>query len=344
MFNFGKDKEQLEIGEENCQELSLISSDICPVERLHTKERELIRSFGYDERALLLPVRSSASFEGYLLIGSKLSEGRYVPKDLQFFETIQNQMRIVLDRIRPYEQIKAEYERFQKHNELLTRQQAASLMSMGIAHEIKNPLGMIVSKISRLRENPADASLTLKTVDTVGRMVDRLNTVLNNMLNITSEKRERFNLANLCEEVTQAIQATCDDKKIILNTTVPASHLEGDTTQLYQVLINLTKNSIEAMPDGGTLSITAEPSMYRNKDQQLVSGIRLVVADTGTGIPPDIQSKIFDAYFSHGKYQSTGLGLSIVLQIIDQHGGMIDFTSVPHQGSSFFVYLPLPEP
>ena len=147
-FNFNKNKEQLEIGEEDSLKSSLISFDICPVERLHTEERKVVRSFGYDERASLFPVRSSASFEGYFLIGNKLSEDRYTRKDLQFFETIQNQMQIVLDRIRPYEQIKAEYEQFQKHNELLARQQTASLMSMGIAHEIKNPASTSSATVS----------------------------------------------------------------------------------------------------------------------------------------------------------------------------------------------------
>ena len=163
------------------------------------------------------------------------------------------------------------------------------------------------------------------------------------MLNITSARKEIFDVANLCSELVQAIQSACDEKSISLQNTTTSIGMEGDTTQLYQVLLNLAKNSIEAMPSGGTLSFHSERADFLNKNKQWVSGLKVTVADTGIGIPEDIQSKIFDAYFSHGKYQSTGLGLSLSLQIIDQHGGMIDFISTPNQGASFFLYLPVKE-
>jgi CheY-like chemotaxis protein len=121
----------------------------------------------------------------------------------------------------------------------------------------------------------------------------------------------------------------------------------GDATQLHQVLLNLVVNARDAMPQGGTLTLEADPVEV---DAALARGMRaarpgryslLRVSDTGTGIPPEILGRIFEPFFStKGQDKGTGLGLSTVSGIVKGHGGFLHVDSTPGHGSVFSVYLP----
>jgi CheY-like chemotaxis protein len=121
----------------------------------------------------------------------------------------------------------------------------------------------------------------------------------------------------------------------------------GDATQLHQVLLNLCVNARDAMPDGGKLSISVENVVLDetdaglNLDARPGSYLLIKVADTGTGIPREIQDRIFEPFFTtKGPNKGTGLGLSACLGIVKSHGGFMVFCSEPGRGSVFKVYFP----
>ena len=121
----------------------------------------------------------------------------------------------------------------------------------------------------------------------------------------------------------------------------------GDATQIHQVLLNLCLNARDAMPDGGTLSLSAEnvvlDDYYASQNLEAAPGayVLLKASDTGSGIPPDIMEKIFDPFFTTKELgRGTGLGLSTVLGIAKGHGGFVKVFSEPRRGSTFAVYLP----
>jgi hypothetical protein len=121
----------------------------------------------------------------------------------------------------------------------------------------------------------------------------------------------------------------------------------GDATQLHQVLLNLCVNARDAMPDGGTLVLSAEnvqvPKAKTDLFAQAKAGphVLMRVSDTGEGIPPAIMERIFEPFFTtKGQGKGTGLGLSTVLGIVRSHGGFVDVESEPGRGSTFKVYLP----
>lgn len=123
----------------------------------------------------------------------------------------------------------------------------------------------------------------------------------------------------------------------------------GDPTQLHQVLLNLCLNARDAMPTGGTLSLTAENLIIDahyaglSLDNEARTGpyVFIKVTDTGTGMPPAVMEKIFDPFFTTKELgQGTGLGLSTSLGIIKSHGGFIQVYSEPGKGTNFRVYLP----
>jgi len=117
--------------------------------------------------------------------------------------------------------------------------------------------------------------------------------------------------------------------------------VRADRSQMEQVIMNLTANAREAMPDGGTLTITID-SCQSSSDPELPPGeyTRLSVSDTGAGMSEDIQSRIFEPFFTT-KTTGSGLGLSTVYGIVKQSGGYITVRSAPQQGSTFSVYLPV---
>ncbi len=112
---------------------------------------------------------------------------------------------------------------------------------------------------------------------------------------------------------------------------VPSLHADRD--QLVQVLINLVTNSLHAMPEGGRLRL----SLDREN-----SHVRLGVSDTGHGIPEEMRSKIFEPFFTTKDFgKGTGLGLTVVKGIVEEHGGTITAESVVDQGTTFWIRLPL---
>ncbi len=109
--------------------------------------------------------------------------------------------------------------------------------------------------------------------------------------------------------------------------------MPGNDTLLQHVFINLFLNAIDAMPDGGSLTVSAT---VRNRQ------VSLAVADTGCGIPAEEVNRIFDPFYTRSRYKKgTGLGLSICYSIVKQHRGAIEVTSIEGKGSNFVVTLPL---
>jgi CheY-like chemotaxis protein len=123
--------------------------------------------------------------------------------------------------------------------------------------------------------------------------------------------------------------------------------LLGDPTQLHQVLLNLCVNARDAMPLGGSLKIEAENTVldehYAAMNLQAKPGryVKISVADSGTGIPPELLDKIFEPFFTTKDLnKGTGLGLSTVMAIVKSHGGIVNVYSEPGRGTTFTVYLP----
>ncbi|PYJ01099.1 MAG: hybrid sensor histidine kinase/response regulator, partial [Verrucomicrobia bacterium] len=124
----------------------------------------------------------------------------------------------------------------------------------------------------------------------------------------------------------------------------------GDATQLHQVLVNLTVNARDAMPKGGTLTMTADNYVLETEVEHngeiIRAGFYVVigVSDTGTGIPPEVLDKIFEPFFTTKEPgKGTGLGLSTVLGIVKSHGGFVQVRTQIDRGTCFLVYLPAQE-
>lgn len=214
-------------------------------------------------------------------------------------------------------------------------------MAAGLAHEVRNPLGIIRSATELLGDEKEPGGNRSELTRSVIEEVERLNTVVSDFLDFArpvAPKKEPLEVPLLISRVLALLETEAAQKGITIKWTPPDGsfpQVEGDGTMLHRALLNLCKNSLEAMESGGTLSVDVRATGASGSQSVIVS-----VHDTGPEIPEEIRSKIFNPFFTT-KSEGTGLGLALVHQIIDSHGGSVSFTSEAGQGTTFLVSLPL---
>jgi len=224
--------------------------------------------------------------------------------------------------------------------EMTRRERLASLgdMAAALAHEIKNPLNAVSMGLQRLRGEfrPAEAPEYGRFLDLMQGEVRRLNAIVEQFLSLARPlplKPERLRVDELLGELAALVEADAKTAGVRVTLSVPPDlpRFVADRDHLKQVMLNLILNGLQAMPEGGTLTLEAA----RTRD-----GLTLAVADTGQGIPPEALPRVFDPYFT-SKAKGLGLGLAIARRIVEDHGGKIEVESQPARGSRFSVILPL---
>lgn len=245
-------------------------------------------------------------------------------------------------------------EKKQLEAQFLRAQRLESLgtLASGIAHDLNNILTPILAgaqllplKVPHLNEQTQQL---LKAIESSARRGAELIKQILSFARGVEGKRVCLQINHLILEIEKIIQQTLP-KSINIQTDIPADlfTISGDATQLHQILMNLCVNARDAMPQGGTLQITAEnlliDEQYARMHLEASVGpyVVVTVSDTGTGIPPDILHRIFDPFFTTKEVgKGTGLGLSAVLGIVKSHGGFVDVHSEVNKGSQFKVFLP----
>lgn len=209
----------------------------------------------------------------------------------------------------------------------------AGQLAAGIAHEIRNPLTSIKGFLQLMEMKSKDDSLYL---DIVSSEIDRIELILSELLTLSKPQETRFtqsNLIQILENVKMLIETQANMSNIQINTLYDAdiSTINCDINQIKQVFINFVKNSIEAMPNGGEITIEV-----RNHG---VDKVKLLFIDQGTGIPKHLIKRIGEPFFTT-KEKGTGLGLMVSKQIIENHHGSLHLWS-DKCGTIIEVILPI---
>ncbi|WP_461833177.1 sensor histidine kinase [Desulfothermus sp.] len=219
---------------------------------------------------------------------------------------------------------------------------AVGTLVSGIAHELNNPLNNISLTAEAILEDFSDLSKEereemLKEILEEAR---RASSVVKNLLDFSRRRKtditELIDIKKLIDSTIKLVknQLMLSDIQLIRNLPTDLPKIKGNEDNLKQVFINLFLNAIQAMPEGGYLKISA-------REKQ--GFIEIAVEDSGVGMPPEVLDRIFDPFFSTKPVgKGTGLGLSIVYGIVKKHGGHIEVKSRQGQGTTFFVYLPVP--
>ncbi|MBN1105028.1 MAG: PAS domain S-box protein [Deltaproteobacteria bacterium] len=218
-----------------------------------------------------------------------------------------------------------------------------STMTAGIAHEIKNPLGSMAIYIQLMqkmlkKEGEVPREELLSYLDIVNEEVDRLNSIVVDYLfavkpiDATLLRRD---LNGVLDELMEFIgkEMEFDGIKVVYHADEHLPWIQLDENLIKQALLNLIKNAQHAMEGGGVLTVNCVL-----KEDHIV----LSIGDTGSGMPREVQEKIFEPYFTT-KDTGTGLGLTVVYKIIKEHGGEIDIHSREGEGTTFFLSFPVPQ-
>jgi len=232
------------------------------------------------------------------------------------------------------------------------KMEAMGTLAGGIAHDFNNILGAILGYGELAQQHSAPDTPLRRYVDNVMHAAERAKALVDRILGFSRSglgERAHVRVQSIIEETLELIAASLP-ADIRLEKTLIAGDaaLIGDSTHLHQVAMNLCTNALHAMERGGILTVQlervdlAEARSLSRGTLSPGSYVRLVIADTGVGIPPDVVERIFDPFFTtRGVGKGTGLGLSLVHGIVTDLGGAIDVRSVLGEGTRFEIWLPI---
>jgi len=219
---------------------------------------------------------------------------------------------------------------------------AVGEITAGIAHEINNPIAVIQGNLDVIREHLGSEADPLKTeFSLIYEQVHSINILVNKLLQFARPEEyagviDQHVPDEVINDCIPLVQHLLNKVDITLELDLQATHAVAmNRTELQQVLINLMVNAIHAMPGGGTLYLRSA-----DRDHGRTEGVEIVVADTGSGMPPEIVANIFDPFFTTKLSEGTGLGLSISQQLVSRSNGHIRVESSLDIGTTFFVWVP----
>jgi two-component system NtrC family sensor kinase len=229
------------------------------------------------------------------------------------------------------------------HRDIIRAEKLTSLGTMlaGIAHEINNPLSNISTSAEILSEeiNTIDTEFIKELINQIVKETDRARDIVRSVLEFTRDREFRKKEENLLNLVSETMRFVRSDipSYITLTIDIPETlTVRVDKQTIQHAILNLIKNSIDAIPDRG-----AEERIIIRAEDNEQNGIRIHITDTGMGIPETIIERIFDPFYSTKDIgRGTGLGLFITYNIIEQHGGTLHVRSKLGEGSTFTITLP----
>ena len=271
------------------------------------------------------PIRCRGETIGLIGI-STIQPRELTTEDLNLLETIGHQIGVTMDREK-------------LHQEALETERLAAIgrVATSVAHDLRSPLGGIlrsteflvrpeISPATRQKMSKSVVSLARRLINTSQQILDYVqNDQLTSMLS-------PYKLTEFLNEVLSLLEIDFSDQGIELEKNL---HYRGevwlDGDRMAQVIYNIASNARDAMPGCGK---------FRVSTRQVGERVEMLFSDTGPGIPPNLEERIFEPFVSHGKRQGAGLGLSIAQRIVEEHGGTIRYKKARGWGDNFVISLP----
>jgi signal transduction histidine kinase len=300
--------------------------------------REVIRS------GACVPIRTGGELLGVLTATNLKESGNFRPHDLQLLLFLAGQAAVALHNARLYEDSLRAYERLKHTQERMVQAEklkALGELSAGVAHDFSNLLGGILGHAQLMLRDIEDPRQRKRLLHIEQAARDGAETV-ERILEFTRKQPQRqLEPVDLNTVVTDTIAMSrprWENETRVYGTPIEVQveladipPVAGHPVKLREVLTNLLFNAVDAMPEGGAITV---------RTWEEAGTVNLSVADTGIGMADDVQSRIFDPFFSTKGTLGTGLGLSVAYGIVGQHGGHITVDSAPDQGSTFTVCFP----
>jgi two-component system, NtrC family, sensor histidine kinase HydH len=277
---------------------------------------------------------------GALLV-SRLQELPFTEDDVKLMESCAAQVSVLVEHVKLFDDLRQSYSHLERAQaEVVRHERLAALGELAavMAHEVRNPLGVIFNSLTSLKKKVSHEPEAALLLSIVGEEADRLNRIVGDLLDFArpyDAERAPIELepvvASAVEAATQAVSAQV---KVVTEFAPQLPRFVIDGHLVRQALVNLVMNAIQAMPKGG--KVTVRVGAHQKNGQSLA---RIEVCDEGVGISPQTEKHIFQPFFTT-KATGTGLGLAVVKRIVDAHHGEISVRSAMGGGSTFTMMLP----
>jgi signal transduction histidine kinase len=295
----------------------------------------------YGHRALLaVPLLAEGKPLGALILGELKSERRFLPADVETAVALANQLAAAVANAHLFEDLKRSYEKLEQTQEQLIRQErlaALGELAAVMAHEVRNPLAIIFNAIASLRKIPHPRADARTLIGIVAEEAEQLNRIVGDLLDFARPHEPVFRSEPIEAIVLGALESARAAEHVrgieFVVELDPIPPISLDARMLKQALINLIVNAIQALPNGGRITIRATTTAG---DTTKNGGDRMAlvsVIDDGPGIAPELRGRVFQPFFTT-KASGTGLGLAIVKRIAETHQGEVTVESSPRGTTS----------
>jgi signal transduction histidine kinase len=275
-----------------------------------------------DDQPILLPIRP---LEGSADLGTVLTAWHEATLRLeQTHLALQSEVRRLTDELE------------KKNRELARKNRLADLgqTALHIANEVRNNLVPATLYLSLLRRRLSEDTGSVSIVEKISTGLTSLEATVSDLLYFTADRDPQirpFRLCDLVEEVCSGLASQCAAQGINIVMDIPSSeYWFADREMIRRAIRNLAVNALDAIPDGGGLTFTAA---------KVPGYVELEIADTGPGISPEVQQRIFEPFYTT-KSDGTGLGLAVVSRIAEVHDGTVTVANCPEGGAAFTVRIP----
>jgi len=315
-----------------------VEKDKDVVRFLSAREQEMLRK---TNSVLVVPLIVINRVTGALFISRKSSGESYSLEEIAVLSKLAGQSALAIEHALMYQLQEDKLKRLFHADKLTTVGELAA----GAAHEIRNPLTSIRSTVQYIQKDlPQDKK---PLVAGILEEIDRIDQIIGGLLSFSKSSELQISTINLEEVLTQTLlllepELRRHNVEVEKRLTLASPLIPADAAQLKQVFLNILLNSIQAMPEGGTITITMTDDVRQERFANRRDLICVAIQDTGPGIPERDLPKVFDPFYTT-KETGTGLGLSIAYGIVSKHGGEIEIESSTegmNRGTTVVVRLP----
>jgi two-component system sensor histidine kinase HydH len=298
----------------------------------------------YQMKSLLaLPLMLRGEPVGAAVIGDAVRQREWTEGEVESATVVSGQIAVAVANARLFEDLKQSYDQLTRAQiELVKRERLAALgeLSAVVAHEVRNPLGVIYNSMSALKRllNPTGEAAGL--FEMIDEEAERIDTIVADLLEFARPHAPELkpeSLPKVLQGAVQVITSARGSAGVRISVCVPENFpkVRVDERMLRQALLNLLVNAVQAMPRGGgdvQVVLTLEP----HRGQPFV---RIDVTDSGPGVPAALTDRVFQPFVTT-KATGSGLGLAVVKRIVEAHHGDVELTSEPGRGATFTLWLP----
>ena len=325
------------------------SEYISDVDLSNLRKENIVLSYGKSRSVYVVPLITRSKVIGVIATDSLEIDG--VPEETRVtLDIFSPQIAIAIENARLYKQLQEQMLELKRSHALLSRTEKLAFLgdlAARLAHEIKNPMTAIGTFIQMLPYKMDDEEYRVNFHKIAMEETERVNSLISELLNLVNTRESKFesnSIHELIDKMVLLVSPQSNGKKIKVQKEYDPelNKVWLDSEKFKQIVLNLLSNAVEFTPEYGNIRIT---TLKNQKGKQGELGVRIIVEDNGEGIPDATLNKVFDPYFTtkhkSKEHKGTGLGLFIVHQNVQDHGGTIEVKSKVNEGTKFIIDLPI---